>query len=246
MPDRTVNAITDAAYLKNGIKSPTTVQDSNALAEFQDMLDSWSIEGLIVPHYVTENFTLTIGQAIYTIGVTADSPDLVTATGRPLRITDAYLRIDGLDYFIDVYMNKTEYNEIAMKDLEIRPRRLYYDPQYPNGKIKFNVECEAAYDFHIISEKPLAAVTAIGDTLSLPLGINRALVYNLAIGLTGGIKNKISDDVRRIAKESKEIFENYNSIEKLEGPVHLDSAVTKNSNYRYGRHGGHGNITGGF
>lgn len=235
--------IIDAAYSKHGKTKVSTADLATALVEFQDMLSSWSIEGLIVPYYVTENFTLTIGQAIYTIGVTGDSPDLVTATGRPLRITDAYFRIDDLDYPIDVYMNKTKYTEIRSKNLELRPRRLYYDPQYPNGKIKFNAECDATYDFHLISEKALAEVTAITDTLSLPLGINRALVYNLAIGLAGGLRNRISDDVRRIAKESKEIFENYNSIEKLEGPVHLDSAVTRNSNYRYGSRG---DFTGGF
>ncbi|MBC8555622.1 MAG: hypothetical protein H8D23_38915 [Candidatus Brocadiales bacterium] len=246
MPDRTVQQIIDAAFSKHGKKTISVADRAAALIEFQDMLSSWSIEGSIVPHYVTENFTLTIGQAIYTIGVTGDSPDLVTATGRPLRITDAYFRIDGLDYPIDVYMNKTEYNENSQKDLEIRPRRLYYDPQYPNGKIRFNYECEEAYDFHLISEKPLAEVTAITDTLSLPLGINRALVYNLTIGLADGLKNRISDDVRRIAKESKEIFEEYNSIEKLEGPVGLDCAITRDSNYRYGRDGKYGNINGGF
>jgi hypothetical protein len=243
MPDRTVQQIIDAAFSKHGKKTISTADRATALIEFQDMLSSWSIEGLIVPYYVTESFTLTAGQAIYTIGVTGDSPDLITATGRPLRITDAYFRIDSLDYHIDVYMNKTQYTDIGLKSLEVRPRRLYYDPQYPIGKIKFDTECDIAHDFHITSEKPLAEVTAITDTLSLPLGINRALTYNLALGLAGGLKNRMSDDVRRIAKESKEKFEEYNSIEKLEGPVELDCAVTRDTNYRYG---GRGDINRGF
>jgi len=225
MPDRTVNQITDAAYRKNGVKSPSTIQDTNALYEFQDMLSLWSIEGLLVPNYVTENFTLTIGQAVYTIGVTGDSPDLITATGRPIRITDAFIRISNDDHEVDVSMTKNEYAEIRSKDLEARPLRLYYDPQYPKGKIKFDVECDVAYDFHLISEKPLAAVTAKTDTLSLPLGINQTLVYNLAIMLSSDLKSELSDDVRRIALDSKAALENLNAIEKLSGPVELDDAL---------------------
>lgn len=227
MPDRTVNQITDAAYRKNGIKNPSSAQDDNALYELQDMLSLWSIEGLIVPYYVTENFTLTIGQAVYTIGVTGDSPDLVTATGRPIRIVNAFFRISNDDYEIDVDMNKQEYSKIVSKDTEARPRRLYYDPQYPNGKIKFDVECEAAYDFHLISEKPLASITAKTDTLSLPLGINQALVYNLAIMLGIDLKSKLKNDVRKIARDSKAALENRNAIEKLSGTVELDSALVR-------------------
>ena len=231
MPDRTVNQITDAAYRKNGVKNPSSTQDSNALFEFQDMLSIWSIEGLMVPYYVTENFTLTSGQAIFTIGVTSDSPDLVTATGRPVRIVAAFFRISNVDHEIDVYMNKLEYARIRSKDTETRPDRLYYDPQYPNGKIKFNVECEDAYDFHLISEKPLAAVTAITDTLSLPLGINQVLVYNLALLLGIDLKTKAGQKVAMIADRSKTALENRNAIEKLSGPVRLDRAITRNDKY---------------
>lgn len=201
--------------------------------ELQDMLSLWSIEGLIVPYYVTENFTLTPGQAIYTIGVTGDSPDLITATGRPIRISAAFFRISNVDHEIDVSMDKLEYARIRSKDTETRPGRLYYDPQYPNGKIKFDVECEDAYDFHLISEKPLAAVTSISDTLSLPLGINQVLVYNLAIMLSIDLKTKLSNDVRNIARNSKAALENRNAIEKLSGPVLLDRALSRND--RYGR-----------
>lgn len=232
MPDRTVNQITDAAYRKNAVKSPTSTQDGYALEAFQDMLSSWSVEGLIVPNYVTENFTLTVGQAVYTIGVTGDSPDLVTSTGRPLRIINAFFRISSVDYPINVDMTKSEYAKITQKSLNLRPRSLYYDPQYPTGKIKFSDACDTAYDFHMQSEKALTDVTAKTDTLSLPLAINETLVYNLALRLGNELKSKLSDDVRRIAIESKRALEDYNAIEKLADTVSLDNAIVSN---RYSR-----------
>lgn len=230
MPDRTVNEITDAAYRLNGIVKTrvTAIQDADALYAFQDMLSSWSIEGLIVPYYTTENFTLIVGQAVYSIGVSG-SPDFDTA--RPIRIDNAFLRISNVDKPIDVGMTKTQYSRIASKDSEVRPRRLYYDPQYPNGSIKFDAEADTAYDFHIISEKPLIDVTAKTETLSLPLGTNRAIVFNLALELSVGSSNKLSDDTRRIARDSKAALENHNAVEKLLGAVSLDNAIVSRGAY---------------
>lgn len=223
MPDRTVTQIIDAAYRKHNKTTPTSTERSNALIDFQDMLSSWSIDGLLVPYYVTENFTLTIGQAVYTIGLAANSPDLETATGRPIKPIRAWIRQSNNDHPI-VTMSEREYGEIARKDTTQRPTRMYYDPQYPNGTIRFNYESDLAHDFYLVSEKPLAEVTAIGDTLSLPLGVNRALVYNLAIDLAGGTKSRISDDVRRIAKESKDALERVNLLNKI-NPTKLDNAL---------------------
>ncbi len=226
MSDMTGQQLITAAYRKGGIKSPTTQQSTDGLQDLQNMLSSWSVEGLSVPSFVTENFTLTVGQAVYTIGVTGDSPDLVTSTGRPVRIVGAFIRITNNDYPIDVNMTKTQYNHLLSKDTEGRPRGLYYDPQYPTGKIKFNYEADTAYDFHLISEKVLVNPTATSTTFSIPLEYNRALIYNLAIELAPDNDNKLPPEVFVIAMESKEILEKYNAIDKLSDPVTLDRAIT--------------------
>lgn len=225
MPDRTVNQITDDAYFLNGILNPKAAQDTTALRFFQNMLSSWSASNLLVPYYVTENFTLTIGQAIYTIGVTADSPDLVTTTGRPIRIKRAWIRQSNFDHFVDVRMSEKEYAEIVKKDTTQRPDRLYYDPQYPTGKIRFNYESNLAHDFHLVSEKTLVDVTAKTDTLNLPLEINEALVFNLAIRLSVGLKSRLSNDTRVIAKDSKERLETVNYLNKLQNKTAMDNGL---------------------
>lgn len=238
MPDRTVNEIIDDAYLACRVLQPNSVDDARALSAFQNMLSSWSVEGLIVPYYVTENFTLTSGQAVYTIGVTGDSPDLVTATGRPIRITDAFIRISGFDHPIDIGMTKSQYNALSSKDLETRPWRLYYDPQYPKGTIKFNREANGALDFHLVSEKALTDVTAITDTLSLPLEMNEPLVYNLAIRLAPQKKIKLESTVFVIANDSKDTLKRINSIEKQGDLVTLDRALLISGRRRMDINGG--------
>lgn len=190
------------------------------------MLSSWSAEGLSVPFLATENFTLTIGQAIYTIGSAGDFN-----TTRPLRIVNAFIRVSNNDHPVDVNMTKDEYTILLSKDIEGRPYELYYDPQYPLGKIKFNYEADTAYDFHLVSEKELINPTALGTTFSIPLMANRAMVFNLAIEIASDEDNQLPKEVFRIAAESKQILEDYNAIDRLTGPAVFDRAVTYN-NYR--------------
>ena len=221
----TAQQMIDDAYYLNGKSSVDTTLSTRALRFLQNMLSSWSSQGLIVPYSVTENFTLTIGQAVYTIGVTADSPNLITATGRPIRITNAFIRISNIDYGIDVNMSKDEYNALSSKDLEQRPTRLYYDPQYPNGKIKFNYEADTTYAFHLISQKPLTNPSLVTTTFSIPLEYNRAIVYNLAIELAANTVNSLHTSVYTIAEESLDIIRNTNSLDILAGEVRFDNAL---------------------
>lgn len=230
MPDRTVNEIMDDAYFLNGIKDPKVAQDTVAFRFFQNMLSSLSVDGLVVPYNTTENFTLTIGQAVYTIGVTGNSPDLVTATGRPIKIIRAWIRESDHDYPVDVRMSEREYGEIPLKATTQRPLQLYYDPQYPNGTIRFDRESDKAHDFHLVSEKPLVDVIAKTDTLNLPLEVNEMLVFNLAIRLSVGLKSKLSDDTRRVAISSMERLERINTRFQI-NPTRLDSALVIGADY---------------
>lgn len=226
MPDMTVQQIIDDAYYLNGKSSVDATISTRALRFLQNMLSSWSSDGLIAPYSVTENFTLTIGQAIYTIGVTADAPNLITVTGRPVRITNAYIRISNVDYAIETDMTKSEYLSISSKDTESRPTRLYYDPQYPNGKIKFNYEAASAYDFHLVSQKVLVSPTALTTTFSIPLEYNRAMVYNLAIELAANTVNSLHNSVYIIAEESLDAIKSINATDVLSDKIMLDNALT--------------------
>ena len=225
MADMTAQEVITASYRKCGVKSPSTQQLTDGLQDLQNMLSSWSADGLIVPYSVTESFTLTVGQAVYTIGVTGDSPDLTTSTGRPVKITSAFIRISNVDYPINTDMTKREYNALSSKDTEGRPNELYYDPQYPLGKIKFNYEADSAYTFHLVSEKVLVNPTAQGTTFSIPLEYNRAMVYNLAIELAVDNDIQLSAEVFNIANRSYGIIENINALDQLISGVGVDSAI---------------------
>ncbi len=221
--DRSVKQITDGAWRQNAIEDPNSDDDNAAWLTLQDMVDSWSLDGYIVPYYVTETFTLTIGQAAYTIGVSSDSPDLETSTGRPLALVTAFLRESGYDYPVEVDMTAIQYNGLLNKSSSARPQRIYYDPQYPNGLINFDYQANAAYTLSLTSEKPLAEV-AIDGTFSLPPGVNETLVFNLALRIGNGKGNEVSEDTRRIAAMSLKRLKARNSSSKLNKRAPMDAA----------------------
>ncbi len=214
----TAEMVISAAYRKNGVLEPSALQTNYAMSDLINMLASWSADGLIVPFSVFENFTLTAGQAIYTIGEEG-TEDFDTA--RPIRILNAYIKENNIDYGIEVDMTRTEYAEISLKETETFPSRLYYDPQFPSAKIKFNAEPDTTYAFYLISEKPLALPTTLTTTLYFPLEFNRAMVYNLAIEVAISEDNKLPSDVAKIAEESLRAVKTSNMNERLDVDIDL-------------------------
>ena len=218
----TAKTITDAAYRLNSILFSSTNQDDNALEALNNMISSWSAEGLLVPYNTTETFTLTIGESTYTIGSGGSFN-----TDRPLRIIDAFIRDSGSnDHSVDVSMTRIEYNAIVQKDAKARPTRLYFDPQYPEGKVYFNCNPEIAEMLYLTSEKAITELATSSTTVDLPAFYKEALVYNLAIRLSQESDIQLSKETLEIAMFSKNTIENINALDKTFKQTKLDSALT--------------------
>ena len=223
----TAKTITDAAYRLNSILFSSTNQDDNALEALNNMISSWSAEGLLVPYNTTETFTLTIGESTYTIGSGGSFN-----TVRPLRVIDAFIRdVNSEDYSVDVSMTRVEYNAITQKNAIARPTRLYFDPQYPKGNICFNYESDTAETLYLTSEKTITEFAALSTTVDLPAFYKEALVYNLAIRLSQELDTQLAQETLGIAIFNKNTIENINARDKAFKQTRFDSALT-NELYR--------------
>ncbi len=175
----TANQITDGAYRICGIYSPSTEQDTNALLALNQMIGLWGASGLMIPFETRETFTLVAGTDSYTIGSGA-----TFNTVRPLSIESAYLQdSDSIDHPLDVTLSYEEYSEERDKSVQVLPTRLFYDPQYANGKIYFSGNPNAAYTLYLSSRKPLTEFALIGDTVNLPPEYAKALRFSLAVDI---------------------------------------------------------------
>jgi hypothetical protein len=186
-------------------ETPSASLAIDALAMWNSMIDSWSIEGL--PCYVNlrQNFPLQQNINSYTIGPTG------TWTGtRPFGIIGVpFIRdFNGYDYPMQI-LDLHEWDRLGTKtpgsqvNADI-PNVFYYEATYPNGTVYIWPTPLFAYNVYFDCLSPLTSIAALNTTLSFPQGYERAFTYNLAIELSGFFPERpIPPAVARNAQEAK-------------------------------------------
>lgn len=220
----TAQNIIDRAFNKINLVTPSVSQNSNALDSLNDMISSWSADGLIVPYRTLENFTLIVGTAIYTIGSGGNFD-----TVRPLEIFEIYIRdSSNTDHYLNT-MTQSQYAGIPNKGTDARPERFYYDPQYSLGKIYFESEPISAETIFIVSDKPITELANVTTAVSLPDFYKEALVYNLAVRLALDNSITILPNISAIAGMSRDAIEKMVSKDKLIKISRMDNALLFNN-----------------
>ncbi len=171
----------------------------DALTALNDMLASWSVEGGYVFTETTETFNLT-SAASYTIGSGGDFD-----TDRPFEIVSAYVSDASTDYPL-MLIDQKEYSRISNKTIAGVPDQLYFDNNYPLANIKLYPVPSAANTLTLNSYKPLTSFAGLSNTVNLPPGYNRALVFNLAVELAPDYSKEPTGTVLSVAEQSKSII----------------------------------------
>jgi hypothetical protein len=193
-----INRAAKVAGLTFKGESLSADEAAEALATMNAMLDHWSNDDFITFSRVRESFTTTGGVAAYTMGVGG-----MFNTARPIDITAMFIRIGTIDYPIEQTSNYEYETEIPNKSLPSPiPRYFNYSNEYPLTTITLYPVPSAAYSLFIISNKPLGTYTSLTDTVSLPVGVERAIVYNLANELSIIYGQPTNPSVMQIAKET--------------------------------------------
>lgn len=200
MTTTALDIITGSAKLLGLLfKSETLAADeaSDGLITLNEMLDSWSNDNLITYAYTLESFNLT-GSATYTIGTGG-----TFSTSRPINIVTAVVRLAGIDYPLEIITPEQYQTEIALKSITSPiPQYLTYDNGYPLGTISLYAVPTTGSTLRMLSNKPLANLSALTTTVDLPPGWKKALKFNLAIDMAGEYGVEIPAAVVEGAKKS--------------------------------------------
>lgn len=213
-----------ASELKDGIES------------LNRMLDSWSLDELMLYQVIREPFELISGQNPYTIGLGGDFDTL-----RPTKIVGAYLTLNNgsipVDYPMNV-LNYDDYNAIRLKTLSTNfPNYIYYQPSFPLGQILiypvFTPNDPAtigpAY-ITLTSWKPLPLVSDPTATLELPPGYWEAIVFNLAVRIAEEYQFDIRPTTVALATEALKRLKRMNQRTQT---LNTDVALMNTSQLRY-------------
>lgn len=204
----------------------TNKEAQNALEGMNDMIASWSTQGALIYTEEKETFTLTSALS-YTIG---SGGDINTTT--PKKITSAYVTYAGCDYPLQIIDSK-EYSCIADKDCVGVPTQLYFNGDYPLGKI-YVWPIQSGATVTIFSEKPLTEFTDLDTVFAMPSEYRRAIKNNLAVEMAPEYEAEAPPTIKRIAKQSLDWVRAQNR-KNDKGVIKVDSAFLTQRRYDINR-----------
>jgi hypothetical protein len=201
--------VSDSAILIGALASGETLPAAEAVDAFRAlnrMLDSWSLEKLILYARTSETFPFVASQQTYTMGTGGNFN-----TARPLAIevaevldgtTNIPIEIIGLDKWTRI-PDKTTTNTY--------PKQLYYELTNPLATLKFWPVPSTTKSVVLHSWKALTQFASLNTTVALPPGYEDALISNLAVRLAPMYGRTVSAELAAIASETKSNVKRSNS-----------------------------------
>lgn len=180
-------------------ESATAAESADALVALNALIESWQTEKLFVYAMVDTALTLTPNDGSYTVGPSGN----FNLTPRPPKIEDIYVRDSDIDYPIQL-VEMERWNVIPDKTVTSNiPQMAYYEPTLATGTLQLWPIPDTANSLHIVTWTTLSSLAALGTTVTLPQGYERALTYALAIELAPEFGKEASATVVEIAREAK-------------------------------------------
>lgn len=172
-------------------ESIPAAQGTFALRRLNQILDQWNANPNAAWTERFTSFTLSPGLSPHTIGPTGTFSE----TQRPTRVTDCRLILNTQtpDVYLPVdLIDRQAYESLTVPDLSTDiPTVVYYEPDWPNGKLFFYPVPDAAYGVRLSLNTLLSNVLST-DTLNLPMGYESALMFTLCESIATGSGTELS------------------------------------------------------
>jgi hypothetical protein len=214
----TVRDLIKGALLEIGARAngeePTAAEAEDALELFNEMLEQWNLESLMI-HTIEENaFPTVAGKRTYTLGTGGD-----WNIPRPEMITNAMFREVTTDLRLPMkILTDFEFQELRLPGTPSTwPRWMYNDNDNPLSTIYLWPVPSLVNEVILYSWKPIAGGTTLDTTLAYPSGYKMALRYNLAEHLSGSFGATDSTLLRVSAKA----LETKANIKRRNSRIHL-------------------------
>ena len=197
-----------------GNKAPgetlTASEADDGLEGLNAMLDSLSIDRLMIYQMEQETFTWPASTVSRTIGVGGNFD-----TDRPDRIGEGtfFRDSDEIDYPVDVIRNRSTYDSITDKTVtSTYPEMLFYDPGVGIATLYTYPVSTQSLTLHINSWQSLQEFLTLTQAYNFPKGYKRMLAYNLAVELEAEVGLPLSPRAAKIAVTSKASVKRNNSL----------------------------------
>ena len=181
----------------------------DALYVLNDLIEGLNLEHLTNPTGVSRvDVTCVSGQAVHTIGTGGNFN-----TSRPVVIDKAFVIVGGVEYEVEA-IEADRWSEISDKTFRGIPTTLYYEPEFPLGKVHLYPVPDQAYGLALWcwDSLPTYTMANLSQQLVLPPGYARMYRYNLALELAPEYGKDPSVAVVNNAIESKAAVKRANHV----------------------------------
>lgn len=213
--------------------NPSGTETADALEALNEMLATWSTQGLTIYEKKRETFSLVASQSQYSIGSSGDFD-----TVWPLEIFNAGVIQVGDDSEIPIrIINQDEWARIVDKNTQSTlPLMIYYNRAYPLGEIHCWPVPSAAPTLVLYSLKQLSSFALATTNVDFPPGYNEAIAFNLADRLAPEYDVELKPQAKKRADEAFAMIQraNFRPITMQNDAVPLVGAKNYGFDYRTG------------
>lgn len=185
---------------------------NDALAVFNDMIDSWNAERLSIFTTSSQDFPLVLNKQTYTMGPGGDFD-----VPRPAQIDGMsaillYNPVNPVEVPIDMYTVEQWQIQVPVKNVPGTFPQICYDSgDYPLRKLNmWPIPNQTPVDVRIYSWQALSEPATLATVIAFPPGYKRALRFNLAVDLASDYERPVPPTVQQVAIESKAIIKTMN------------------------------------
>jgi hypothetical protein len=214
----------------------TASELTDGLESLNRMVDSWSVDELMLYQVTREQFPLSSGENPYTIGYGG-----TWNTSRPTKIVDAYLTLNNGSIPVDypmMVLNYDDYNAIRLKTLSTNfPGYIYYQPSFPIAEVYIypifspnDPSTQGPAYITLTSWKPLEVFVDPTAPVSLPPGYWEAIVFNLAVRIAEEYQFDMRPTTVQLATAALKRIKRINQRTRT---LQTDTALMNTSQMRY-------------
>lgn len=209
----TLNQIIKASLRKIGVlasgEEPTPEVLEDVQLQLQQLLDSWSTDGLLVPVLTHESFTIPADAGTLTMGTGGD-----LNTSVPLSLLSASILAGTLEQPVRV-ATMDLYASIAIKSsVSTYPDYVYFEPGAALATLRFSAVPEPGNSLKLITQKTLGDIPALTSSFTLPKGYERLIVMGLAIEIAPDFGRTIDTVTGSLFSQAYKSMKRFNSQDR--------------------------------
>jgi hypothetical protein len=213
MSSYSANDIIEKALVKARINGPGETVGAPIAASvydsLNDLLESWSLESLIVLYLTSESVAMVAGQSEYTWSTEAGTD---ISTERPTNLKDeTFIREASVDYRVRL-KSLDEFRRIRTKSTGARPRIIAYDPGYPSGTVHLWPAPTSTNSIYFRSEKQVTSFPDRTTSVDLPPGYGRLIILGLAIEICPDFGKKVPPALATLFTIAQRVVKRKNTL----------------------------------